>query len=332
AVVAFVAVLRHLEAPRPSLLILASVAIGLGTVERFASGGLIVWGTLALRHRRRDALTLFVLSSLPVGGWFAYEQITGRSTGHVLGFHLEPGVHDATRTVAGWVLPSNVPLSVAVVGAVAVVVVVALLTLRSRARAPRLLVGFAVIQVVILEVAITLFDAGVTMDPIQFIPIFTAVVLAVACALQPTRTTMVVVAVVVAASVVAGSVDVLSNPTRQFAEPRWVHSPIMADVRALPAGSVVYTNAPDAIYLLDHRATSSIPEKVDFSTLKQNLGFDAQLREIEGTLSHRKGFVVYVRGLDRSFLPSEASLRRLLSLHMVRSAPDGAIYTVKKRS
>ena len=329
AVVALAAVLRHLEAPRTALLVVAALAIGLGTVERFASGGLIVWGVLALRHRRRDAITLFVLSSLPVGGWWAYEQVSGRSTGHYLGFHLQPDLHDGVRTIAGWILPSNSPLKLEVVGAAAVVAVVALLAVRTRSRTARLLVGFALVQVVILEIAITLFDAGVTLDPIEFIPIFTALVLAVACALPRTRALTVIAVVVVAASVLAGSVDLVTNPTRQYAQPAWVHSPIMADVRELAARAVVYTNAPDAIYLLDHRATSSIPETVDFSTLKPNPAFEAQLREIKRTLSERQGYVVYVRGLDRSFVPSESALTHLLPLRRVRNTSDGAVYSLR---
>ena len=76
-------------------------------------------------------------------------------------------------------------------------------------------------------------------------------------------------------------------------------------------------------------ATSSIPETVDFSTLKTNPHFHAQIEEIRRTLLARGGYVVYVRGLGRdTFLPSEASLRRLLSLQLVRSAPDGAIYKI----
>jgi hypothetical protein len=72
---------------------------------------------------------------------------------------------------------------------------------------------------------------------------------------------------------------------------------------------------------------------LDFSTLKQNTRFDAQLAEIRRTLTTRGGFVVYVRGLGRdSFLPTEASLERALSLRLVRNTRDGAIYTIPPSS
>jgi hypothetical protein len=190
-----------------------------------------------------------------------------------------------------------------------------------------------VVQVVILEIAITFFDAGVNLDTDEFIPLFLALVVAAACAVKGTPVMKVVVIAIVVASAVRFGVDTTTHPTFGYAMPVWVKSPIMADVRALPANAVIYTNAPDAIYLLADRATASIPERLDFSTLKQNTRFDAQLAEIRRTLTTRGGFVVYVRGLGRdSFLPTEASLERALSLRLVRNTRDGAIYTIPPSS
>jgi hypothetical protein len=330
--VALFAVLRHRERPRTVWLFVAAAAIGLATLERFASGGLIIWAALALRHRRRDALALLVMSSCPLVGWFVYEQVSGRSTGHFVGFHVVANtVKTGARSVANWVLPSNSSLPLALVGVVAVAVVLLLLVRTSRTA--RLLALFMVVQVVILEIAITFFDAGVNLDTDEFIPLFLALVVAVACAVKRTPAMRVVVIAVVVVSAVRFGVDTTTHPTFGYAMPVWVKSPIMADVRALPANAVIYSNAPDAIYLLADRATASIPERVDFSTLKQNTRFDAQLGEIRQTLTTRGGFVVYVRGLGRdSFLPTESSLERALSLRLVRNTRDGAIYTIPPSS
>jgi hypothetical protein len=197
----------------------------------------------------------------------------------------------------------------------------------------RLLIFFIVVQVVILEIAITFFDAGVNLDSFQFIPLFFALVVAVACSINRTRAVRIVVIAFAVASVARFGVDTTTHPTLGYAMPVWVHSQIMADVRALPENAIIYTNAPDAIYLLDDRATASIPERLDFSTLKPNQRFDAQLTDIRRTLLTRGGYVVYVRGLDRdAFLPTEASVIHDLHLHLVRSARDGAVYTIPKAS
>jgi hypothetical protein len=326
--VALFAVLRHRERPRTAWLIVAAAAIGLATLERFASGGLIIWGALALRHRRRDALALLVMSGCPLAGWFLYEQVSGRSTGHVTGFHIVAAtVRTGVRSVADWILPTNSPLPLALLGTIVVaVIVVAIVRMNVTAR---LLILFIVVQVVILEIAITFFDAGVSLDSDEFIPLFLALVVAVACSVKGTTLMKLVTIAVLVASVARFAVDTTTHPTFGYAMPVWVKSPIVADVRALPSNAVIYTNAPDALYLLADRATASIPERVDYSTLKRNTSFDAQLGEIRRTLMVRGGFVVYVRGLGRdSFLPTETSLRGELSLRLVRNARDGAIYTI----
>ncbi len=325
-VVALAAVIAYRERPRRTWLIVASLAIGLATLERYAAGGLIVWGVLALRRRRLDALALLVMSSLPLGAWFLYEDISGRSSGHYLGFHVVGSTaREGVRSVADWILPSNSPGALALLAAVAVVVAVFLVVRRHLTSVSRLLVLFAVVQIVMLEVAITFFDAGVELSPREFAPVLLALVIAVACAIERTSAMKLLAAAAAAASVASAGVGIASVP-EDYGMPRWVHSPIMAAVRALPARTIIYTNAPDAIYLLDDRATSSIPETVDFSTKKRNGRFGAQLAEIRHTLSTRGGLVVFVRGLVRGFLPSEASLVRLLPLRLLRSTSDGAIY------
>jgi len=328
AAIAILAVLRHRERPRTAWLLVAAGAIGLATLERYASGGLIIWGAIALRHRRRDALALLVLSSCPLAGWFLYEQISGRSTGHFVGFHIvKTTIRAGVRSVADWFLPTNTPLAIALLGAMALAIA-AIMAIGKNTTA-RVAILFVVVQILILEIAVTFFDAGVSLDPIEFIPLFLAVVVAFACAVTPRRAIKLAAIVVVVASVARFAVNTTTHPTLGYATPAWIHSQIMADVRALPPSSVIYTNAPDAIYLLDHRSTSSVPERVDFSTLKANTRFHAQLGEIRHTLGAHRGFVVYVRGLGRdSFLPTESSLEQDLSLRLVRDAPDGAIYAI----
>jgi hypothetical protein len=328
---AFAALLGHLEHPRRRLLLTAAVLIGLATLQRFANGGLLVWAAIALRHRRRDAAALLVVSSAPLVGWFIFEHVSGASTGHSFGFHIVTNtVRAAGRSIASWIMPSNTPLPIAILGTLFVVVVVAMVVGRSRLPAAHILLIYAVVQIVILEIAVTFVDAGVNLEPREFIPIFVAVVLAMACAVgqHPTAYAKPLTFAVTALFVIGGIV-VLVNPAHSYAKPYWKHDRVMADIRALPTNTIIYTNAPDAVYLLAHRAVSSVPETRSFSTLKTNEHFAAQIQEIRSTLSTRGGYVIYVRGLKRDdFLPTEARLKQLLPLRLVRNEPDGAIYSI----
>lgn len=327
-------VIFFLRRPRFWWLTAAALSIGLATLVRFAAGGLIVWGVIALWRRRRDAVALLVMSSAPLAAWFAYEQVSGRTTGHTLGVHVSTKlVREGGRSLANWVLPANVPTALAAVGTLVVLVCWFLIARHNRRNVSRLLVLFAIVQVAILVIAHTFVDAGVDLEPREFIYMFVALVMAAACSIPSRKPFELATWIVVALCVLRGGVDVVSNPVRGFSPnvgEIWVHTPIMAAVRALPPNTIIYSNAPDAIYVLDDRATSSIPERVDFSTLKENPRFDAQLAEIRNTLLNRGGFVVFVRGLSqRSFLPNESTLKRLLSLQIVHNTTDGAIYRIK---
>jgi hypothetical protein len=329
-VLALIGIARYRERPRPAWLLLAALGIGLATLERFALGGLIIWGLLALRRRPRAAVALFLLSSLPLAGWFAYEKISGRTTGHFIGLHVvKTTVRAGIHSLAFWILPTSSPTALALLGALVVAAVVALVLLRARGAETSLFVLFAVVEIVILEVAITFVDAGVNLDSREFIPIYVAVVVGLACGLAPGRTVKLAALLLVVGCGLRFGIDSATQPAGGYLTPHWTHSPVLADVRALPTNAVIYTDAPDVLYLLDGRATSTVPETVDFSTLQTNPHFMAQIAEIRRTLSSRPGYVVYIRGLGRqSFVPSEASLRRLLSLQLVKNTSDGAIYTV----
>jgi hypothetical protein len=332
-VVALGSVIALREQPLRRWLILAALATGLATLERYANGGLIVWGLLALRGRRREALSFLAIGSVPLIAWFAYQRISGRGTGHLLGFHLVGGsLRGGARSVADWILPSSVPSAVALLAALAVVVAVALVVRRRPTTPALLLVLYAVVQIVVLEIAITFFDAEVNLDTRELLPCFVAVVIALACSIERTPALKLIVALAVIGALARGGIEIASDVPGGYAEPRWVHSPIMAALRALPARTVVYTNAPDAGYLLAGRASASIPEEVDFSTLRRNTRLNAQLAEIRRTLAARGGVVLYVRGLGRDYLPSEDSLVRRLPLRAVRQTSDGAIYALAGRS
>ncbi len=328
-VVALAAVIALRERPLRRWLIVAALATGLATLERYANGGLIVWGLLALRGRRREALAFLAIGSIPLVAWFAYQRISGTGTGHLLGFHLVGGsFRGGARAVADWILPSSIPSALALLAALAIVVAV-LLVLRRRPATPALLlVLYAVVQIVVLEVAITFFDAEVNLDTRELLPCFVAVVMALACSIERTPALKLLVAVAVVGSLARGGVEIASDVPAGYAKTRWVESPTMAAVRALPARTVIYSNAPDAIYLLAHRATASVPEVEDFSTLELNARLAAQLAELRRTLAARGGLLVYVRGLGRDYLPSETSLVRELQLRLVRETSDGAIYAL----
>lgn len=332
-VIALGCVCSYRRRPHPAWLVGAAGAVAVASLVRFAAGGLAVWALLALLPRWRAALATTAAGLAPLVAWLAYERASGRGTGHRIGLHVDTGlVRDFLRAVSDWVLPGTVSSAVAALAAVAIVAVAAAVAWRGGSPA-RLLVLYAVVQVVVLAVAHTFVDAGVTIEPRELIYPFVALVMAGAITVSGRAGWVVPAAALVALALVRGGLDVGTrppggySPSESLRSVNWSASPIMAAVRALPADTVVYTNAPDALYLLTGRATASVPETQDFSTLEVNARYRDQLGEMRATLAHRPAVVVYVRGLPRSaFVPSEASLRRALDLRPVDDVRDGAVY------
>lgn len=334
-VAALGAVLWYRRRPHWGWLVAAAAAVGAATLVRYAAGGLIIWLLVALLPRWRVALGTASAAAAPLVGWFAYQHVSGLGTGHSLGLHIDTGLaRAAMRSIADWVLPNGISVAVAALGALAVIVV-ALAILRYGTSAPRLLVAYAVIQILVLAVAHTVVDAGVNLEPREFIYPFVAMVAAGALALPRGRAGLAVVGALVALAGLRGGFDIAGRPAGGYVASEtlrsidWQTSPILLAVRRLPSDRIVYSNAPDAIYVVDGRATSSLPETQDFSTLKANPRFDDQMAEVDRTLHTRGGYVVYVRGLSRSsFLPSEQQVRRQLGLRLVQATADGAIYAL----
>ena len=338
ALVAIAAVMRYRHRPSPGWLVVAVTAMGLGLLERYAAGGVVVWAVIALWYRHRTAITVGVLSVLPLGGWFAYEQATGASSGHSLGVHfVTNSVRSGTRSISDWILPTSVGSGIAAVAAVAVVAGTAVALRRGRRNEARLVVAFAVVQLVFLEVASIFVDAGVSLEPRELVPIFAAVVIALAASTRATTAIKALAAALAGAAVISSLVAVAHHEGQVYSATKWTHSRLMADVRALPTDTVIFTNAPDALYLLTGRATSSVPETQDFSTLKANQNFRSQIQQMTSVLRARHGVIVYVRNLPGghpndpssprdAFLPNETALKTLIPLTAVHNEADGAIY------
>ena len=103
----------------------------------------------------------------------------------------------------------------------------------------------------------------------------------------------------------------------------WADHPIMAEMHTLPAEPSSIRTHPSPS---TGRATSSVPETTDFSTLNSNPEFRSRIAESAEPCSRGVAAMETTTcpGLGRSnFLPSEQCLRRMLSLRLVGTPPMG---------
>ena len=99
----------------------------------------------------------------------------------------------------------------------------------------------------------------------------------------------------------------------------------MQSLRELPPGTPIYTNGPEALYVLLGKPAYALPQKFSASTLKDNASYEESLKAVGGQLGD-SGVVVYLYTHDFSNLPTERELKEKLSLTEVSRDPTGKIF------
>lgn len=75
----------------------------------------------------------------------------------------------------------------------------------------------------------------------------------------------------------------------------WEASPVLDAVAALPAGTPVYSNAPEAVFLLTGRKTLPLPAHTDYLSGRRRPAYAAELNAVAERLAADDGVVVWFR-------------------------------------
>jgi hypothetical protein len=243
---------------------------------------LVVLGRGSLSRRYRDAALVAGLALVPVGAWIKIAGI-GRGSGS-LRWHPPPGdaVLDGFMAIGRWVGLPDDPARVAGVVIVAAAAVMAVVWCRrARLAVPRsdhpeidtvgavaLLLAGTVVVVVVL--ARTLVDTLIRFDARMLAPIHLLAAIVVPFALslvsRPWRHVAVALGLVLVSLGLRETTSQAERYTRfntTYSGNRWEHSPTMAAIAALPPGTVIATNAPDAVWIRTGRTPLMLPLPTD---------------------------------------------------------------------
>ena len=108
-------------------------------------------------------------------------------------------------------------------------------------------------------------------------------------------------------------------------------------IKQLPPGVPVYTNGPDAVYLLTGRPVRAIPAKEDVLMAHVPARAERLIKNYQGELNlmaqelrRLRGVVVYLNGIHwRWYYPSREELIQGAPLDLVEQFADGAIYRAR---
>jgi hypothetical protein len=315
----------------------------------------VVLGAGSLRRRCRDAVLVAGLALVPIGAWTAVAGI-GRGSGS-LRWHPPPAeaVLAGFRAIGQWAGLGDGGAQVAGVLVIAAAAGVGLTwsrqvhrsstgadpagrfatpdDMRTLGAAGLLIAGT---MVVLLVLARLLVDALIPFGSRMLAPLHLVAAIVVPLAVsrlpRPSRHLAVALGLtVVVAGLVGAGRDAarFSESNSSYTGRRWERSPTMAAVRSFPRGTVVATNAPDAVWLHTGRAPLMLPLRTDLYGGGPNRQLPEQAEVLAEALRGEQAIVVFfdrpTQGGQRSLDPR---LTSALGLEVDDRYEDGTTYRV----
>jgi hypothetical protein len=353
----------HVTRPSPSLLVLASLMIGLAASTRYV--GVVLFPATAfaillldkrsLKHRAKDILILSCLACLPLVLWLIRNMLIAHSaTNREFAFHPF-NLNQAKSLIIStydFFLPISIPewTKELLVGVAFTLFVVACGFLYRkmyikqsvtsiRISLPLILFIYSVLYVVFLFVSISFFDAHTPVNHRILLPVFLALTVAatsVAWSLSEALTLRYVwygfvVFLLFSVSINANraisiGMDIHNNGIG-YTSRYWKESKMLAYLLRVPESMTIYSNAPDVIRLLVKKEAVMIPVKVFSGTLKRNEDYQDQMNRMIRESKDGTALIAYFSGIKwRWYLPSKEEIESMGDIPVVRRLQDGVIY------
>lgn len=318
--------LKHLDRPRRATLAALVAASAAAPMARYAGIVFPLAAAVVLARRRwwRPAAAVVAAGALPLAAWLAYGAAAVRTPGgnrRALGWHppdLGEVWSETARTVEHFWLPGFEPgLALLVIG----LLVVALAPRRSDLLVHAALVAAGTVGLLLVTWAV--LDRTTLVDSRLLVGAHLGVVLALPSLVRGDRWWRALALAVAAALVVTGGLRFAdrfpTSPSRQFALPTWEASPTLRAAAAIPAGTPLYSNAPEALWWVTGRPAALVPLKVALRSGRPQ-PWPAQVRALPAG-----AVLVLVDGLERD-APTADEIASVIPLRLLATLPDGALY------
>ena len=357
---------NHLDAPRWWRLVAASIFIGLAFLTRYAgiayvaAGGLgiLILSREKIRKRLMETIVFWMISVLPLGVVLIRNVLDrGSATNRELAFHLisRARLWEGLTTLTAWMgIPQQVPtwlhvlVLVVLFGLVSAGLIRGIRLSRTVSSQPgwRSLPGFILLLLLwlpiyggFLLISISFIDANTPLDYRILSPMLVGLLILLLfvpgwLASKSSSPRRWMWATLIAGVLLMAAYARVTLPTLRsyniqgigFSSVAWRNSPLIEAVEGEPDNLIIYSNAPDAIYLLTGRRASSLPRKFELAVDQANPDFSKEVQEIGQHLLNDQGLIVFLALDGRLSNPSEADLTSLLPLTVTFQDAEGKIY------
>ena len=362
---------EHVDRGSPALLAASAGVTACAFLTRYLGGslvaagaiGLVVLGHRRLWHRIAAAAFFGTVGAVPTALWMLRSaQTSGRAADRVVASHpvTVADLLFGLQTASAWLIPKRTPdrAILFVVVAVGIGAAAAISSIRTRpkderlgravrdfATLPTLLMIFILTYLGLLLLAMSFVDKAL-LDERTLSPVFVTALVFLLCAVstlwrsgrlsRPLRAGLIFLAIYAAAFyafhgtlfVLEANRDGLGIGNRELRQ-----SEIIRRVNAFPPGLLVYSNHPEAIYILTGRPVAPIPAKGDSVAGHDNRKYSDQFSALRQDLQQGRAVVVLLDTLGhaRSAMESDRvkEMRKEIPLSLIRKTEDGEIYRLQ---
>lgn len=347
------------------LIALAFLTRYVGVVLVATAGlSIVLFARLPMRRRLVEAVLFGLVSAGPMALWMLRNSLLGgTATSRELLFHPvdRQQLGAALTTLGSWFqIPADSSglvklLPYLALGLVALLVVIARhrqperrvawtrwATLSALPALVRILLVFIPLYLAFLLFSLTYLDANTPLDPRILSPVYvTGVIVALyflAEALKWLSRPRLVRYVLIGASFVFvatfafSSLDYIRSGYADgigFTSRWWRESPTLAVLQKFPSSNIVFSNAPEALYLYTNRYARAMPKKYESANRRPNERYQAELLELKEQIRQQGGVVVYFDPMLRPNFPKPQELLETLGLDVLEQTADGVIYGIK---
>jgi hypothetical protein len=351
-----------------ALIALAWLTRYIGVVLVATAGlSILLFSTRSLRRRITVAVLFALISAGPMVLWLLRNSLVGgTATSRELFFHPinRQQVGWALTTLGSWfMIPDNSSGLIKVLPylAMGLMIAVVLITKQKHSQRSkewtgwvtlsalplliRIIMIFIPLYLAFLLVSLTFLDANTPLDSRIFSPIYATGVILVTYffvegleGLRKAAFVRYILIGIVLAFIVAlafTSIAYIQNGYADgigFTSRWWRESPTLAALRNYPADQVVYTNAPEALYLYTQRSARVLPKKYESANQRPNDNYDQELIQLKEQILDEGGIIVYFDPLIRSTLPSANEILEILELKVLEQTADGVIYGIREQN
>lgn len=348
-----------------SLIALAFLTRYIGVVL-VATGGLsiLLFSSRPFRRRLADGLLFGVISAGPMALWLLRNSLAGgTATSRELFFHPinRQQIGWALTTLGSWFqIPDTSPALIKALPYLALGLVIAAVAI-SRHRRPerqtawsswitlpalpvliRIILVFIPLYLAFLLVSLTFLDANTPLDARILSPVYvTGVVLALYFLVEAlswlhrpaiVRYALIGAGFIFVAAFAAPSLGYVQSGYADgigFTSRWWRESPTLAALQNYDTAQVVYSNAPEALYLYTDRHVWAVPKKYESANQRPNDNYPSELLALKEQLTVQGGIIVYFDPMLRPTLPSAQEILEILGLDVLERTADGVIYGIK---